>query len=899
MMEMEISSEVGKDGGSEDGERSSSRSSAGSTFCALEEDYAKILKEMKKNSALAAFETEYTRLFDSLYTTHRNEKRLENECEDLQEEIDECRTQLTVAEKQAELYRTKIEELKEDIENALKLADAAHDREQAAQEKIASLRLTAKKLSDELDQKNRQLGMEEKGTAISKQKEGLLKEREKMLVEIDGLRQRIANAVTVNEELERKNSLVDHKMLELQDTIETQTNDFSKERTARERAEQTILDLQEELRLKNVDLQNATNTLKNCTANVAKLESTVKEQKLAAEKLQKQIEQFMVKRLNAQAEIDNLNTQLDEMSKENIERNKKIKAVEMENNRLVSELEKLKSQREGAGKKLFKAESAKTKLEAELHKAKSVIQSMEADMDRLIKKSESDKRALEVMRREKDLKNKALTTARSNLKKQGLLLKVQEQAKIKLESEVSECMTNNQALKKTEQYLEKERDKYIVEVQELAQKVEDQIDLVKMKQMEIFDYKKRLAEAETKFRQQQNLFEAVRADRNTCSKALIEAQDEVLDLKQKLKIMSNQIEQLKEEVSTKESNLIKEEFLLGKAEKEKDALKVELQTAHKDISALRHENEERKLEEKRLRRTLQTAENDLVRNKKEIEMIMNERDILGTQLVRRNDELSLQYSRLKIFQSTIRRGDAQYAQRLEDIRLLKLEVKKLRTEKALLSKSLMNVSDLRQEIFHLDRDLTREKLKVMALEEEVQNPLNIHRWRKLEGSDPETYELLSKIQILQKRVLKMCAAMIQKEKKIKEGEKLYMNLRAVLSKQPGPEVIITLQKTQKALRERGKKMKCLIAELNMSESQVNEYKFDLERMNKEMCSLKNKFYLQKKKEQRTNEAKIIDLSEPIFPPVPVYHKKFCGGGFNMTVPTPRNCYAIESADFNK
>lgn len=171
---------------------------------------------------------------------------------------------------------------------------------------------------------------------------------------------------------------------------------------------------------------------------------------------------------------------------------------------------------------------------------------------------------------------------------------------------------------------------------------------------------------------------------------------------------------------------------MGKAEKEKDVLKVDLQTANKEISTLRHDIEERKLEEKRLRRTLQSAENDITHYKKEIETIMNERDILGTQLVRRNDELSLQYSRLKIFQTTIRRGDAQYAQRLDDIRLLKLEVKKLRTEKALLSKSITNVSDLRQEIFHLDRDLTREKLKVMALEEEVQNPLNIHRWRKLE-----------------------------------------------------------------------------------------------------------------------------------------------------------------------
>jgi hypothetical protein len=58
--------------------------------------------------------------------------------------------------------------------------------------------------------------------------------------------------------------------------------------------------------------------------------------------------------------------------------------------------------------------------------------------------------------------------------------------------------------------------------------------------------------------------------------------------------------------------------------------------------------------------------------------IMNERDILGIQLVRRNDELSSLYEKIKILQSTLYKGETQYAQRLEDIRLLKLEIKKLR-----------------------------------------------------------------------------------------------------------------------------------------------------------------------------------------------------------------------------
>lgn len=60
------------------------------------------------------------------------------------------------------------------------------------------------------------------------------------------------------------------------------------------------------------------------------------------------------------------------------------------------------------------------------------------------------------------------------------------------------------------------------------------------------------------------------------------------------------------------------------------------------------------------------------------------------------------------------------------------------------------MTDLRHEVFQLERELAQERLKTKAMEEEIQHPLNIHRWRKLEGSDPQVLELLQKIQILQK-----------------------------------------------------------------------------------------------------------------------------------------------------
>ena len=64
----------------------------------------------------------------------------------------------------------------------------------------------------------------------------------------------------------------------------------------------------------------------------------------------------------------------------------------------------------------------------------------------------------------------------------------------------------------------------------------------------------------------------------------------------------------------------------------------------------------------------------------------------------------------------------------------------------------------------------------------------MHRWRKLEGSDPSTYEMIQKIQTLQKRLIAKTEEVVEKDLLIQEKEKLYMELKNILARQPGPEV---------------------------------------------------------------------------------------------------------------
>ena len=71
---------------------------------------------------------------------------------------------------------------------------------------------------------------------------------------------------------------------------------------------------------------------------------------------------------------------------------------------------------------------------------------------------------------------------------------------------------------------------------------------------------------------------------------------------------------------------------------------------------------------------------EALEQRKEYDQVINERDILGTQLIRRNDEIALLYEKLKIQTSTLRKGEAQYNERVQELRILKLKVADLKRE---------------------------------------------------------------------------------------------------------------------------------------------------------------------------------------------------------------------------
>ena len=164
---------------------------------------------------------------------------------------------------------------------------------------------------------------------------------------------------------------------------------------------------------------------------------------------------------------------------------------------------------------------------------------------------------------------------------------------------------------------------------------------------------------------------------------------------------ARQIEQLKEEIQAKDQSLVKEHFEHMKVDKEKEVLRDQLAShthspiAHPTLLPLqvlrdqladvqkrvgKGEAEEArfKAEVFTLNMIINEADAERLKQQKEYETVLSERDVLGTQLIKRNDELGGLYEKIKVQQSTLNAGQRAYAERVEDIQALHVDIAALR-----------------------------------------------------------------------------------------------------------------------------------------------------------------------------------------------------------------------------
>ncbi|XP_071376274.1 cilia- and flagella-associated protein 58-like [Centroberyx affinis] len=853
------------------------------TFESLEKELQVVLSELVGDKSSDKFRVVYDKLTHALRKSHDSEKRLMSKCKELNAEIVSNTTKTATALKLAQEDQTTITTLKKELDKAWKMVDAAHDKEMRDKEIILNLKEEITNLTRMVEQRaSMSMGKEHSANDLLKMNEELTKEKDQLQTTVETQRENLSKASATQQEIESQRESALKNNAQLQQELQVLQNEISREVRRKEKLEKEVKKLQTDMEAQTADAKALTLQAQRAKEEQQRLEQQLKEQKILNDRVTKELEQTQVRNTKLQQEGEQLSSANEQLSLESQQNANDLKLKEEEVSQMRQDIAKLTKTREATQKRFHQMEDQKADGEVQRETLKNKITGLEKELEASQKQAEAYRKNIDELVRERDILNKNMIKAAQATEEQQNLVKLQEQDKKSLNQEIHNYHQEAQKQRKIIQQLEKDRDRYINETSSLTQKVKQHLDDIEVKEMEIFEGKKKVAESEHKHKLQENLLDTVTSERNLYSKNYIEAQDDITEMKRKLKIMNDQVVQLRNEISGKDLALAKDQQENKRVVKDNEALRGELQLMKQLAEETKQHIDSQKADEQKLHKIIADADAEQIRQKKQLDQVIRERDNLGKQLLRRNDERALLYEKINIQQSILIKGDVQYNQRVADIRVLKLEIKRLRRERGNLDKTVLNAEDLRRELFHMQRELLRERTRYRAMEEQLEKPMKIHRWRTLEASDPSKYELILKIQSLQKRLISKSQEAVDNELLIQEKDKLYVEMKHILAQQPGLETAEQLQQCQWMLRERNKKMKALTAEMRMFQSNSKEYKNDNERLANELANTKKKYHSLKKQnsEQRT-KAKVEQLTT-----LPQLSSKphFTGGGFRINNP---------------
>eukprot|EP00913_Durusdinium_trenchii_P007448 g7002.t1 len=701
-------------------------------------------------------------------------RRLTKKIRDLNSEISSSAQNVQTALKTAAEDQQQISTLRQEIDAKQKLVEEANRKEEQAKETISKRKLEIEDLVSRIEQG---AGMSEEQefqlNQLIGQKEQLEKDRDLLKQNTEMLQRITQGRFDEVQRLEKDLAEAEAQILLLKDKIAEKRGEVEVAKRQKEELEQKMKDslapedLREENDQKQEELAAARRNIAQEQTELRKIQQAVADTDKEEERLERRVHQRLDEKRKLEEKLDQEQAKNQRSVQENLGKEQLIKHRREELQRHHREKEKIIKLHEALKKKDNQAEDERFKAEGKRNELKSEVKSGQ----------ESGRG----------------WNASGDPIWRWLFL----QDALEFQKRIVE--------------LQKQREKYGIELSQANAKYFACKEELKNRGSTLTELKKQIANAEAKLNQQKNLYDNVCMDRNMQAKSL--------EMHRKFKIISHQTTALKEEFREKDSRLVRGHFEHKELLKHNDKLKDAKERAQRRLKSLTNIVETQRAQLKKLESTIQEAEQERQAQLKELGQVFlirfrsHEDNILGAQLIRRNEELALLYEKIKIQQSTLQKGEIQYQDRLKEVAKLRAEIRACKGE-----------------VGHAKLQVTNAK----ALQEELENPMNVHRWRELESSDPATYQMIQKVKSLQKLLIAKTEEVVEKDALIQEKEKLYVQLKNIIARQPGPEVAEQLAWYSQNLKEKTGHMKQMAAELEMYHNQVQDLKEEIDRHNKEL-----------------------------------------------------------------
>ncbi|KAJ1437485.1 MBO2, coiled coil flagellar protein [Ochromonadaceae sp. CCMP2298] len=356
---------------------------------------------------------------------------------------------------------------------------------------------------------------------------------------------------------------------------------------------------------------------------------------------------------------------------------------------------------------------------------------------------------------------------------------------------------------------------------------------VRMKELVILDLTKRCNEISNRLKEFSALYEVVKNERNKYVNLIQSSAQALAEMREKIRILHNEVEILNNERTAKDLALAKENALHQSAMNQRDGLRQDLNRLLSEYRAKQSMVEQQIQEIDKLNVVINNLEKDMLHLKGKYEHGVEDRNVTGVQLIDRNDELCILYERSNQQQEALRRGETESLRKEEELRLVRLQGEELKRRYTTAKRRLPELESCKAKIKLLEEDLEKERKFTTDLSDKLEDPKNLDRWRPLDGNDLDMEQLVAKIRVLEDRLDQKREALLEKELVLEEVSSLTEKLRMqAVSKRDSAKLLADqLNGLHGRIREVTKKMLASVSELSMY--QASALRLQQEKMHRE------------------------------------------------------------------
>eukprot|EP00873_Tetraselmis_striata_P010499 jgi/Tetstr1/430763/TSEL_020548.t1 len=709
--------------------------------------------------------------------------------------------------------------LKDDAEQARAEYALCEEREQLLQLEVLDLQRQRNELQSVLDKAN-----EEHRAALAPQIASLTTDIQMLEVEINVESAKLTEAQSEVDRLKGSHSGLLEEIGQLQSSRSAEAGELQKASLKPEKIRRQGDILVNALKGLNAQQENV--SAKLIEVDNALHASTAKKEELQTEHARSlaALDRGRVQNETKERNIDDIHKDLelasidsDQLLANRVNLDMQIKGMQSDLKREMDILARGIKDKDNALRKYRKMELSLTVLEDQIPPLRIGRDRLTGEKNQIVADEKRAKRELTEVKREVDIHMSGYLKEEAIGKDKAEMFAVSFEELNELEAEVARCRAEEQERLMVIKELQSKRDNVARGVSGKVRRMKDAQELVKTKEIVGWDLKKAHKEAARRVTDFQQLYELVKNQRNKFVNLIQAANQSCAEMKEKLKILGNEVEILRNESVEKDKLLGKERTDHSATIGQRDQLRADLNKCSVTFRKKQDIVDEQIAEIDKLNAIINGAEKEMLRLKKQYETVVESRNFTGIMLIDRNDELCILYEKANIQEEVQTQGDMAIYKLEDEIRILRLECREVERSIEVTRRLLPRIPVLDEDVALLQKELLEAKRESEKLSLQLEDPENKGRWRRLEGKIPTGEELQAKLSQLEERLNDKKEQLLEKELILEEITSLSDRLRqqAAEGRADTLELAKKVNDYQARIRAVTRKLMATISELSM------------------------------------------------------------------------------------